>query len=153
MTALIGLMAVVISASVSGQVEDECDAKEVIDQLVISWNDKDAEAYSSFFSLEADYVTSSGTRFAGREQIKQRLTKSFSEPQYGDSRHVPMKTTVRFILPDVAIVDAEWELSGVRDEDGNELTPRQGIAVIILRKTDEEWLIEAIRSMVPTNIE
>ena len=58
---------------------------------------------------------------------------------------------MRFLTPDVAIVDGQWTITGARDASGKELPPIKGRGVEIARKTDNRWRFVATREMVVWN--
>jgi hypothetical protein len=50
-------------------------------------------------------------------------------------------TKIRFLKPDLAAVDVNWEMTGALDHDGHPLPRRTGIANCILGKSSEGWHI------------
>ena len=47
---------------------------------------------------------------------------------------------IRFIEPDVAAVDADWELIGSKAADGSENPVRKGIFTWVMIKQDGRWM-------------
>jgi hypothetical protein len=55
---------------------------------------------------------------------------------------------VRFLTPDLAIVDGSWTITGARDAAGKELPPIRGRGVEIAQRKDGQWRFVATREMV-----
>jgi hypothetical protein len=56
--------------------------------------------------------------------------------------------SVRFLTPELAIVDGQWTITGARDTEGRELPPIKGRGVEVVQKKGGRWLFVATREMV-----
>ena len=88
-----------------------------------------------------------GTLLTGRVQIR-----AFFERLVSSKTSRPQQTAaveqVRFITPDVAIVDGAWTVTGVRDSIGRESPPIKGRGVELVHKKNGRWWFVATREMV-----
>lgn len=55
---------------------------------------------------------------------------------------------VRFLSPDLAIVDGSWTVTGARDAAGKELPPLRGRGVEVVQRMHGRWRFVATREMV-----
>jgi uncharacterized protein (TIGR02246 family) len=99
--------------------KSEVALKSVINDLIGAWNRHDVRAFAQPFALDADFTNVFGMRAKGREAIAQFHTPIF-KTMFKDSRLVATETTVRILRPDVAAIDAHWEMTGARDPHGSE---------------------------------
>lgn len=58
-------------------------------------------------------------------------------------------TDVRFITGDVALVNAAFEVTGLRGPGGQPAPPRKGMNTSILVRMNGDWLMTAHRGWVP----
>lgn len=131
-----------------GQSADDAAIRKQIDQFAASWNTGDAKATAQFFSDDGDYVSSTGQRGQGRAAVEKILAEQFS----GVYKGATLKNTVasiRFLKPDVAIVNGSFEVSGMQGPDGKALPVRRGLSTMVAVKQGDKWLYAALRGMVP----
>lgn len=145
---LFATLALATGANVSvQQQDDERVIRNMVDQAVARLNRGDLTALDEFWDERADYVGVDGTILTGRAQIQaffQRLASSSStRPQQTVSIE-----RIRFIVPDIAIVDGSWTITGARDSAGHELPPIKGRGVEIVQRKDARWRFVATREMV-----
>jgi len=60
--------------------------------------------------------------------------------------------SIRFLKPDVALVNGSFEVSGLQGLDGKELPVRKGLSTNVLMKQGDKWMIAALRGMVPAPV-
>jgi ketosteroid isomerase-like protein len=102
-------------------------------------NKQDAHAEALCYTTDGDFRSSAGPFVSGREAVEKQLTVTI--PDY---RFLLKVTHLRFVTPDVAIVDADVN-TGV----GNNLAPLLG--VYVMAKQGSTWLISGGRiSRAPT---
>jgi len=142
------VLAAVATYAQGGRAGDEAAIQRQIEQFAAAWNKADAKAAAQFFTEDGDYVSSTGQMAEGRAGIERVLTDQFA----GVYKGATLKTTVtaiRFLKPDVAIVNGTFEVSGMHGPDGKELQVRKGLSTNIAAKQGDKWLIAALRGMVP----
>src|ERR1700758_2626211 len=99
---------------------------------------------------DGDAVFPSGRMARGRTEVEIAETRNHST---GNKQSHTMRTiqTIRFITPDVALVDGSVEITGMVDASGQILPARQGLMTMLFVKKQERWWIAAARAMVPTS--
>jgi uncharacterized protein (TIGR02246 family) len=128
------------SGAAFGANEDEEAIRKLMDELVAAYNRHDADAMADLFTRDADACVSL-SRYRGRNQIA-----SFFAGIEGDAIESPAKTaSIRFVTPDVALMDVETTLTGLRGVDGGELPPLLIKACFIATKKDNRWVYVALR--------
>jgi hypothetical protein len=110
--------------------------------------------YQAVFSVirelwdeNADYVGVDGTlttRGAAIEKLLGHILKA-------NSGKVTQNATierVRFLAPDMALVDGAWTITGAVDAAGKELPAIKGRGLELVKKTNGHWRFVATREMV-----
>jgi len=120
---------------------DEAAVRAVVRSYVNARELKDPAAIGALFSRDADQLTSSGEWRRGREQVVPGTLES-SRRNPG-TRAIEVES-VRFVTPDVAIVDGPYVITGA---DGTQA--RQMRTTIVLKREADAWRIAAIRNMAP----
>ena len=60
-----------------------------------------------------------------------------------------IRRTIRFLKPDIAVVEGVWELSGLRGPDGKEMPPVKGLSLAVYVNKGREWLLAVGQTMLP----
>ena len=113
-----------------------------------AWNKGDLRGLAMVWAADADHVEPDGRVIKGRTAIEKDLRQRFATDLKG-TRSQQTITAIRLITPDVAVVDASYEVSGARDAQGQSLPALQGHYVDIWVKHDGKWHIVADRPIVP----
>lgn len=120
----------------------EQTVREVVRQYVEARQRQDPAAIGALFSADADQYTTAGEWRRGRSAIVPGTLES-SRRNPG-TRDITVET-VRFLTPDVAIVDGPYQIATGQG------APRRMWTTIVLTRTASGWRIAAIRNMAPTN--
>ena len=145
--AILGLFAAQINAQSQ---TDEARIRKVIADQVSAWNKMDAKAFSASFAPDGGFTNIRGTVFYGHQAFEDRHKEIF-ETFFKGSRLAMSPTKIRFVRPDVAIVDLSTELSELRGtppgikaaSDGKIHTRLQEVFV----KDKGEWLITSYHNV------
>jgi len=139
-------VAIVARAQAPSNGTDDARVRTVVQNYVIAREHMDARGIEALFTSDADQLVSSGEWRKGRAEVV-RGTMGSSQ-RTGGKRTITVES-VRFVAPDVAIVDGRYELSGLA---GGE-TRRMWTTLIVTRQNatggKEPWRIAAIRNMLP----
>ena len=131
-----------------GTPADEAAIRKAMDQFPPAWAKGDAKSLAALYTTDADYVSSTGLMAKGRAEIEKAYVTQFSGVYKGTTLK-NATTNVRFLTPDIAIINGTFEVTGLRGPDGKEAPPRKGINTSILVKQNGQWLITALRAWVP----
>ena len=144
----VAVLAAAVTHAQAGRAEDESAIRRQIDQFTAAWNKADAKATAQCFTDDADYISSTGQKGDGRAGIEKVLAEQFAGVYKGATLKTTI-TSIRFLKPDVAIVNGSFEVSAMKSPDGKELPVRKGLSTNIAAKQGDKWLIAALRGMVP----
>jgi len=108
-----------------------------------AFNKHDAKGLAALYAEDADVVLPSGTRLKGRAAVEKGTAEYFK-----NNPNVKTKNSVisrRFLKPDVAVEDGQWEDSGLTEVG----LPTKGLYATLLAKLQGRWLLVCDRPMVP----
>jgi uncharacterized protein (TIGR02246 family) len=127
-----------VTAQQSGAAADEAAVRDIVQRYTRAREANDPAAIELLFTADADQYTSSGEWRRGLPAlVKGMLATSASNPGI---RAITI-AAVRFVTPDVAIVDGEYRTG----------TDTQRLwTTLIVKREAKGWRITAIRNMAPT---
>ena len=125
---------------------DEVQIKKVLTAFTDAWNKHDAKSFSLVFAEDADFTNVRSAGACGRNEIEKFHAPRFAAG-FKDSHQEIIKSKVRFIKPDVAAVDAWWEMTGIKSPEGQDMPPRKGLLNFIITKNNDTWLIAVMHNM------
>jgi uncharacterized protein (TIGR02246 family) len=123
---------------------DESEIQALIHALTDAWKRGDAKAYGTRFLPEATFTNVNGEFYVGREEFDRRHAEVFGGVFRGTALAMMVKK-LRFVRPDVAIVDVDTEVSGTQlrppgvavDLDG---TLRSRLLMALVREQGAWWI-------------
>jgi uncharacterized protein (TIGR02246 family) len=130
--------------------DNEARIRHIIADQVAAWNVGDAKAFSASFATDGGFTNIRGTVFYGHQAFEDRHREIF-QTFFKGSKLAMSPTKIRFVRPDVAIVDLTTELSelqgvppGIKPAaDGKIHTRLQEVFV----KDKGEWLITSYHNV------
>ena len=125
-----------LAASAYGQ--DESAIRDLVQKYVDARNNRDAEATRALFTPDADQLVSSGEWRKGLDALIRGAMASSAKEAGNSSITVQ---AVRFLTPDIAIVDGRYETSN-----------RKMWSTLIVKRASGGWRIAAIRNMLPAPV-
>ena len=81
------------------------------------------------------------------ERKSKRCTRRGFATNFKDSNQKITETKIRFITPELAAVDARWEMTCARGPDGQEIPLRKGLLNFIMTRSSGQWLIMIMHNM------
>lgn len=129
----------------TGSAKDEEGIRKVLADFIEAWNKHDARAFSMVFAEDADFTSVSGKSAQGRLAIEKHHAPLFAT-KLKDTHQKITETKIRFIKPDVATVDARWEMTGAKDEQGQERPMRKGLLNFVMTKQGDAWFITVMHN-------
>ena len=155
-TALVSLAAALVlvttppPSAAQASATDEGHIRAIVEEQVTAWNAGDAIAFSKSFGENGSFTNIRGTVFYGHKAFEDRHREIFTGFFKGSKLAMSI-TRIRFVRPDVAIVDLSTELSnlsgappGVRpNAAGRILTRLQQVFV----KDNGVWRVESYHNV------
>jgi uncharacterized protein (TIGR02246 family) len=137
---LTGLLLILAGAAPGADFKASPEDEKAVRQAIKDFNDADnghdGKALAGLFSADGDLLTPAGERLSGPAQIE----TSVKAPQiWSESGPALMRSIrVRFLRPDVAVIDAERAVYGSTGGSAHHLT-------FLLTKEDGQWRIASCR--------
>ena len=126
--------------------KDEDGIKEALAGFVAAWNRHDAKAFSMVFAEDADFTNVIGMSAHGRADVEKFHAPMFAT-RFKDTSQKMTRTKIRFIKPDVAAVDAWWEMTGAKGPEGQDTPLRKGLLNFVMTRKDGKWFITVMHNM------
>jgi uncharacterized protein (TIGR02246 family) len=130
--------------------DDEREVQQLLRELTDAWNRGDAKAYGARYLSDATFTNAYGSFYVGRAEFESRHEEIFGSLLRGTTVAMTIKK-LRFVRPDVAIVDVVTELSGSRlRPQGAEVGPEgvlQSCLLMVLLKERGTWWITAYHNV------
>ncbi len=117
---------------------DPAAIRQVVADFVDAFNHHDAHAWASFLAEDGDFTNVTGLSLHGRKDVETCFTELFSTRLKAAHRTATVRH-IRFITPDIAFVDAEWELVGSKAADGSENPVRKGLFNFVMTRQNGHW--------------
>jgi uncharacterized protein (TIGR02246 family) len=123
---------------------DEEAVRALVDAFTAGWNAHDGTACARPFAPDADFTNIMGLTARDRETIARGHDEIFSTI-FRSTRIASTTERVRFIKPDVAVVEVAFKLEGGELPFGL----RRSSAGLVATKDGDSWSIVVFRNMVP----
>ena len=115
------------------------------DRFLAGWNAHDAHVFASAFAEDADLTNVRGVSVSGRYQIEQFHAQAFQKMFMHSHQSAEVKK-IRFLKPDVAVVDVRWEITGALTPEGNPIPMRSGLLDLVFTSSGGHWLISVMHN-------
>ncbi len=129
---------------------DEVAIEHLMNDLADAWNRGDAKAYGAHFRADGTFTNVNGTFHFGREEFDRRHEEVFRGAFKGTTLALSTKM-LRFVRPDVAVVDIDVRLSGCRTQPpGAQADPDGALntcLLLVLVRENGSWWIAAYHNV------
>jgi uncharacterized protein (TIGR02246 family) len=108
---------------------DEEAVSKLPQEFCDAWAKHDGHALAKIMAEDVDFVTVATTYLHGRadfETVHVRLLGG----RFKDSTITLLKTTTRFLRPDMAVIHWSWKIEGDKNPDGTPRQPRYGMMTL-----------------------
>jgi uncharacterized protein (TIGR02246 family) len=148
----IALLVMITSQAPAAPATTSADAaiRAIVAEQAAAWNKGDAEGYARHLAPEASFTNLFGMVMYGTGPFVQRHAEILSTFYKGTTKRHAVRR-VRFVTPDVAIVDIDNEVHGVTAMPGGIPVPPDGIIrtqlMEVFVQRGGRWLIEAYHNV------
>jgi uncharacterized protein (TIGR02246 family) len=122
---------------------DESAIAELVTARSRAWTAGDDQGYARLLTADADIASATGRTAHGRDAVIQ-LYQEQRAGAYAGAALSTKVTNIRLVRPDVAVVDADYTLAGLRDPAASN---SGRVTIVAVRQADHRWLIAAIRGI------
>jgi uncharacterized protein (TIGR02246 family) len=119
---------------------DEEAVSKLPQEFCDAWAKHDGHALAQIMDQDADFVTVATTYLQGRPDFETFHVRLLSG-RFKDSTITALKTTTRFLRPDMAVVHWSWKIEGDKNPDGTPRQPRYGMMTLVAEKKKGNWLV------------
>jgi uncharacterized protein (TIGR02246 family) len=119
----------------------------VLDAHGVAWTKGDAKAAAAVLTEDADWISGDGSISVGRAAIQRDHEEAFNSFARGSRHTHPGTANIRFIRPDVAIVDGDSYTTGLHGENGRALPTSVSRYTAVFVKDNGSWKVAAFRSL------
>ncbi len=140
--------AAMTAAAAPSATEDEI--RWIVSGQVTAWNAGDGNAYAQPLAPDASFTNIFGMVMYGQQAFATRHTEILATFYKGTTKHHAIRR-IRFITSDVALVDIDNEVRGVKTMPGGAIVPTDGVVktqlMEVFVRRDGRWLIEAYHNV------
>lgn len=147
------LVAALASSSTSWATDastDEAAIRAIVAEQATAWTAGDARKYASHLAPEASFTNLFGMVMYGAPAFEKRHAEILSTFYKGTSKHHAVRR-IRFVTPEVAIVDIDNEVRGVKAMPPGIVVPKDGIVktqlMEVFVRRGNAWWIEAYHNV------
>jgi uncharacterized protein (TIGR02246 family) len=143
---LLTLIPAVCPAQTTGGLREEEAVKKVLRQWLESFEKRDAGLRNDLLTEGTVFYNAFGVEREGKESVGAFWKELFVTGTFDQSKLRITQEKIRFLRPDLAVVDRFEEVTGQRGvETGQTLPPRRVHLTFILTKTGARWLVAYYR--------
>ena len=145
--ALLALLPVICPAQAKGSAQDEEAIKKVMRQWLESFEKRDAGLRNNLLTEGTVFFNAFGVEREGKESVSAFWKELFASGTFDQSKLTISQERIRFLEPEIAIVDRIEELTGQRaTETGRVMPPRRVHLTFILTKRGAGWRVAYYRA-------
>ncbi|HEX6290523.1 MAG TPA: SgcJ/EcaC family oxidoreductase [Herpetosiphonaceae bacterium] len=121
---------------------DEREVRALYQQLLSSWNERNAHAFAALFSEDGHSIGFDGSAISGQAEIESHIRQIFSDHQTGT--YVGKIRDVRFLGADIALLRA---VCGMIPPGQADLNPAVNtIQTVVAVRHDQTWRVELFQN-------
>ena len=142
-------MMMAMPQAATGPIQDTVE--KAVQNYMDAWSTHNAHAVAMTYTEDCDFVNNFGTLTHGRAGMEATFGP-FMTGVYSETHQAGKIRTIRYIKPDVAAVDVDWEMTGAKNPDGTPRPTRKGLhSLIMTKQSDGSWLIAVMHVHEFTN--
>jgi uncharacterized protein (TIGR02246 family) len=119
---------------------DQEAVAELPQEFCNAWAKHDGHALAKIMADDVDFVTVATTYLCGRADFETFHVRLLNG-RFKDSSITVLKSTTRFLRPDIAVVHWSWKIEGDNNPDGTPRQPRYGMMTLVAEKKNANWLV------------
>ncbi len=144
-TSAVAVFFVFFSGLVWAQMPSKMDAdsaaiKQCVAAWEDSWNRHDAHATATAYVEDGDFSSTTGVPSHGWKDLEAHYNEIFTT-FLKDAQRTDTVRSIRFLTPEIASVDIDWQMTGARTRDGKDAPNRKGLLTWVVTKHGGKWMI------------
>jgi uncharacterized protein (TIGR02246 family) len=121
--------------------EDRAAIEKAVENWVAAWARKDAHLAVQDYAEDAHWTNVFGVRCRSRAELETTLTQIFSSPFAMAGRDTVVGQELRFLRPDVALVETRVERRGQLMPSGEPMGTRHTTHLRVFERTEAGWKV------------
>ena len=119
---------------------DSAAIKQCVATWEDAWNRHDAHATAAAYVEDGEFSSTTGIPSQGSKDLEAHYNEIFTT-FLKDAHRTDTVRSIRFLAPDIASVDIDWQMAGARTRDGKDAPNRKGLLTWIVTKHGGQWMI------------
>ena len=119
---------------------DSAAIKQCVAAWEDAWNNHDAHATATRYVEDGDFSSTTGVPSHGWKELEDHYTEIFTT-FLKDAHRTDTVKSIRFLTPEIASVDIDWQMTGAKTRDGKDVPNRKGLLTWIVTKRNGQWMI------------
>ena len=119
---------------------DDASLKEVVAGFSNGWNTHDAHVMCASLADDIEWVNWRGEPLGTRQAVEDEHARLFAD-LYKNTHRTDTVKSIRYISPELAVVDDYWTMTGARKRDGSEWPYRAGYSNFLMAKRNGRWIV------------
>ena len=128
--------------------KEEEGVRKRIQEFQDTFNKHDAKALAAFWTPEGDLINPVGMTATGPAEIEKLIASDLENIIRGAKSTFTIQK-IRFLKPDVCVVNMVHDFSGGKAPDGSAMPPGKALVTGVGSKVGTTWMWEAARPMIP----
>ena len=124
----------------SANSSDDAALKQVVAGFNNGWNTHDAHAMCSSLADDIQWVNWRGEPLGTRQAVEDEHARLFAD-LYKNTHRTDVVKSIRYLSPELAVVDDYWTMTGARKRDGSDWPYRAGYANWVLAKRNGRCIV------------
>jgi uncharacterized protein (TIGR02246 family) len=119
---------------------DSAAIKQCVAAWEDAWNRHDAHATAMRYVEDGDFSSTTGIPSHGWKELEEHYNSIFTT-FLKDAHRTDIVKSIRFLTPEIASVDIDWQMTGAKTRDGQDVPIRKGLLTWIVSKHSGQWVI------------
>jgi uncharacterized protein (TIGR02246 family) len=119
---------------------DDTAIKDVVAGFSTGWNTHDAHAMCVSLADDVEWVNWRGEPLGTRKDVEEEHAKLFAD-LYKNTHRTDEVKSIKYVTPNLAIVDDYWTMTGSRKRDGSDWPYRAGLYNFVMAKRNGRWIV------------
>jgi uncharacterized protein (TIGR02246 family) len=119
---------------------EDAAVKQVVAGFSDGWNSHDAHAMCASLADDVEWVNWRGEPLGTRQAVEDEHAKLFAD-LYKNTRRTDVVKSIRYLSPELAVVDDYWTMTGARRRDGSDWPYRAGYSNFVMAKRTGHWIV------------
>jgi len=125
---------------VSGSPADDAAIKRAVSTFSEGWNSHDAHSMCMSLADDVEWVNWRGEAVHTRQEVEDTHAKLFSG-LYKNTHRTDTVKAIRYLTPEIASVEFEWNMTGAKRRDGSDWPYREGYVNYLMQKKNGRWVV------------